>query len=609
MVELRRSFFPERLPRSPTAAGLVSVPALPRVPDESARILQAGGALAEGLAQSGKAVAAVIQRDNQLKYAQETAQAAQQIGNFHLGVPAIQQRMVEENVPYLERSEYLKQYGQELRDELLANVPKRLQTAASAEMTTALARLMSQQTSLASAQFVDEHKQTFPNLVDMLSRQLVAADPRQFPAIEQSISAIGTAYVQAGILSQGLVNTYIQQAHDRAMTQRTQAAILAQPQAMDEHLTRLAAGQAGLPGLPVPPPQDLYALAQQARSQVRQDVEAFERNEQRAAADLSKVQDQHAINLENRLLETNLTLDEARQVGADARKLGEQGLLKPGPHGQILREARTMEKALLEGPAVTDAAIKRRMLIELHGEHGGASLDVLRTQVVQWLEDRQISVKDAQDWLGEITRQREANYYTHDPLYKEARQFLDQSVNYLNNISFSSSANRQEVEEVQSRVANALEAYSARMREIWTREGPPGVKAQAMVEARAVQERFGVTPREVLNYFPEPPVLQAVPRTGTLEERYTAAKQALAASTLTDSEKADQYRLLRERQILETQVEKSEAAEARLKQQQEQKARQQSGTAGTPSPTGPIQGPPPPPVYQQRPSRSRFPLP
>ncbi|MCI0440017.1 MAG: hypothetical protein L0177_12945, partial [Chloroflexi bacterium] len=50
---------------------------------------------------------------------------------------------------------------------------------------------------------------------------------------------------------------------------------------------------------------------------------------------------------------------------------------------------------------------------------------------------------------------------------------------------------------------------------------------------------------------------------GTVEERYTEASQRLLAdTTLPGAEKARQYRLLRHRQILETQVERGERSTA-----------------------------------------------
>lgn len=584
MVELSRSFLRERLSRQAPASTLAGVPALPRIPDESARFAQAGEALAAGLQAAGTAAAAFISRDNRLKQAQETAQAAQQIGNFQLGLAPLEAQMVTENVPYLERPDYLKTHGQELIDTLVDTVPERLQTAFQAEATQQLARLVLHQQSVASQQFVDEQKTSFASVIDLLARQRVSSDPRQHPAIDASLYALRDNYVQSGILTQGYADVVIRKAIDTTDTQRAQNAIIAQPQAMEEHLTQLAAGQAGLPNLPIPPPQDLPELVRQAQTQVRQDLERFEHSERRAAQDLTRVQEQQAMRLESRLLQSDLTLDQVRQIGQETRTLGDKGLLRKEDHGQILRETRAMEQALLAGPAVTDPALTRRMLIALHGELGGENLDLLRDNVVQWLEDGRVSTKDAQAWFGDITRQRQANYYTNMPEYKEGRQFLDQAVNYLNNITFSDVANKQEIEILQNRVAFALQGYSQRMREIWERDGVRGVQAQAAQVARDVQAMFNATPREVLDFFPEPAILNQVPRGGTVDERYTEAYQRLQAAPLPNAEKAEQYRLLQQRQRLETQVERGEEA-----------LRRQPGPRASPGAPPPAAPPPRPP--------------
>lgn len=563
MVELSRTFLQQRLSRQPPAATLVGVPQQVRVPDDSGLAAQAGAALARGLQATSQVFTHLAERNLRLKNAQETAQTNQAMGEFQLGLAPVMQGIAQENVPLLERPEALRARGQELIDGLLDTVPQRLQSTFKAAATQQLARFVLLEQSSTSQQFVTEQHANIPALLSLRARELVSADESQLPALKHGLSVLASTYVDSGIITRPLADALVQESIDRALTERTQLAIITQPERMLGHLEDLANGGPGAPGLPVPPHKELLTLVRTAQMQVAQDVARFEADERIASRRLAQQQDAERIRLQDRLYKPDLTLDEARRIGAEIRTAGEQRLLTPEDHGILLRDHRAVEHALVEGPAVTDPETKRTMLINLHSDLGGKNLDTLRRAVVEGMTEGKINSKDAQSWLQEIDRQRQANYYTNIPAYKEGRQFLDQAVNYLNNIYVLSDENRAQVEQLQTRVAYALQSYSQEIRALWDQEGVRGVENRAQTIANEVATFFAVTPRSIMDFFPEPEVLRQVPAGVSVDERYTQAFQRLGANQrLTDAEKQAQYRLLRLRQTLETQVERFETSQS-----------------------------------------------
>lgn len=560
MVELSRSFIRERLQRTPTAAALVSVPAVPRVPDESGAMLRASATFTEGLAALGQSLSAFAARERQLAYAQDVAKTGEAVGQFQLGMAPLQQRMLETQVPALERPAYLRQHGEALIQTLAAGVPERMQPQFTAQATQDLARFVLAEQSAASRQFVSEQQQALPAVLDLVGRQLVGADDRQRPAILASLTAIGTSYAEAGIVSAPLAQALVRETVDRQDTIRTQQQIMANPAAMQQHLRDLSAGKPGTPGLPVPPAKDLADLTRQANQQVGQDLALLDREERQSEAKLRQTQDANMVRLQGRLYDPEISAQQVQRVQQEATTLAEQRQLSKEDHAQVMRETRTLTQTLQQGPAVTAPAAKIRILGRLYGgDPGGSGLDALREDVLQGMLDGQINLKDGTDWLKEIANQRQANYYTKIPAYDEGREFLQVTVNYLSKMSFLPNVNKKAVEEMQSRTAYALQLYSERIRDVWQRDGVRGVEAQAAPLAREVQTYFGVTPLQVLQHFPPPTVLTEAQGT-TVEERYTDAARRLQAMDLPESERANQYRLLQERKVIELQVERNNPA-------------------------------------------------
>lgn len=557
MVELSRSFLNRRLERTPPAATLSGVPGLPRIPDDSGALAQASATFAQGLAALGKAAGQIAERDLQLKRADEVAKAGQALGQFGMGMATVQQGLVESNMPALDRPQALRTGGEELIQTLVQTVPPRAQERFKAEATQALARMVLSEQSSAATQFVHEQKAALPPLLDLLGRQLVGADDRQRPAILQSMTATATSFAEAGIVPAPLAQALVREAVDRNDTLRTQQAIVAQPAAMQQHLTDLAAGKPGTPGLPVPPAKDLADLKRAADGQVGQDLARLDRDERDADKKLRQIQDANMLKLQDRLAQPDLTTQEVQRLRQEATTLAEQRLLSPTDHGMVMRDTRTLTKALQEGPAQTDPAVKRSILITLYGgELGGQNLDLVKDHLMQWIDEGKVNLKDGQEWMQEITRQRQANYYTKIPAYDEGRDFLQMTVNYLSKISVVPGADKKAIEEMQSRTAYALQTYSERVRSVWEREGIRGVEAQAAAIAREVQTYFSLTPPQVLAHFPPPPALAQAEGT-TVAERYTDAARRLQAMDLPDSERANQARLLQERRVIEEQVERN----------------------------------------------------
>lgn len=563
MVELARTFRREPLARQPGSSTLVGVPALPRVPDDSGLLAQAGATFAKGLYALSDAAAAINERDRKLKQAEEVAQSAKAVGEFQLFMATVPQQMQEQNVPALQRPDYMKTFGQGQIDTLAQDLPTRVQTAFRAQATQDLARMVFNQQSVASQQFVDEQRTGLPAILAMVATQRVTADERQLPGIDQSLSAIATSYAEAGIISAPLGSALVREAIDKTNTQRAQQAIIANPAAMQHHLTQLAAGRPGTPGLPVPPAKDLPDLKRAADVQMSQDLQRMDREERQSAAKLSQVQDANMQRLQNRLYDSNVTAQEVQRIEAETKQLADQGLIDKTDQAQVLRETRALTQTLSQGPAVTAPAWKVRIMGRLYGsEQGGGGLDALRDDVLQGMVDGQVNIKDGMDWLKEIQNQRQANYYTKIPAYDEGREFLKIATNYLANLNvFMPGADKKAIEQMQSRVAHAFQVYSDRIRGVWERDGVRGVEAQAALIAREVQTLFSVTPQEVLNHFPAPKALADAEGT-TIEERYTDAARRLQGMDLPDSERAKQYQLLQERRVIEEQLLRNNPAAA-----------------------------------------------
>lgn len=624
MVELSRSFFRDRLQRQPAAASLVSVPAVARVPDESGAMLRATATFTEGLTALGQSLSAEAARARQLAYAQDVAKTGEAVGKFQLGMAGIQQQMVEQNVPALERPAYLQQHGEELSATLVGGVPERQQQAFKAQTTQDLARFVLAEQSTASRQFVTEQQQALPALLDLVGRQLVSADDRQRPAILASLTAIGTAYAAAGIISAPLAQALVRETVDRQDTVRTQQQIVAQPSVMRQHLRDLAAGKAGVPGLPVPPAKDLPDLVRQAEQQVAQDVARFDREEREAADRLRQRQDAQMIRLQDRLYQAGVDVREVQRVQQEATTLAQQRELSKDDHGTIMRESRTLLYALQQGPVVSSPGVKARIITRLYGSDlSGSGLEAMKEEIFAGMTAGEVNFQDGQTWLQEISRQREANYFTKVPEYQENLKFLNATVNYLSDYKRNPTVNQEAVARLEMRTAHAMQDYSERMKAIWERDGRREVERQAPQVARDVLARNGLTPPEVLDYFPEPAILQQVPPTGDIGTRYDLAFGRLATDPMPEAQKVEIYRQLRTRQRLEEAVEASLSSEeratrlAKQRQEAERLRREQESRpappALPPSPAPPPgQGPSLPPegrVFPPAPSRPPAPMP
>lgn len=595
MVELSRVFNRERLQRQPSSATLVGVPALPRVPDESGLYAQAGATFARGLQALSETMSAIDYRNRKLREAQETAQTAEQVGNFHLGMAPIQQRMVEQNIPALDRPTYLREQGQALIDSLVEQVPTRTQTAFKAQATQDLGRFVLAEQSRATQQFVDEQKTALPALLALVGQQLVTADDRQRPGIEQSLTAIATSFAEAGAVSAPLASALVRETIDKTTTQKAQNAIVAQPQTMLTHLQQLAAGKPGVEGMPVPPAKDLPALVGQAQSQVRQDLERVDREERRAAYDQRQIQDATMGRLQARLYQPSLNAQEVQRIEQETNRLTQQRQLRPEDQGTILRETRTLQQTLAQGPQQSDPGLKTRVITNLYGgQMGSDGMDALKEEILQGMLDGKVNLKDGQEWLQELKNQRTANYYTSIPAYQEGKQFLDRTVNYLADYKRNPQVNQEALARLESKSAYALQEYSREMRLIWQQGGVAAVEAQAPEVARRVMRHWAVTPREVLDYFPEPAPLRLQPPGLPLEERYTNAYNRLHDAPMPDADKAELYRILRSRQALEEEVIRSEAAEEQRAARERQQGPGGTGRAPVPPPAPPPPTPPPP---------------
>lgn len=528
---------------------------VPVVPQRGVPLGMAG-ALSGAVQQVGAQAQQVGDLLERQRQAQDVLDATQTAQEYQIRA---QERFAEmaENGDFRTLPEDMEREGRVLMADLGQGLSPRAQQRFQIQATGFLANLHAKALGVQSARRDEQKRFVFQQALTEHTRGIVEAENPADAAYHQAaLTQTFRDAVEVGLINGQEAAKAVQGATDQAELQKVRTAARLRPTAVLTKLQEQAnAGKDLIAGVPI------ADVIDEVRQQVRADAVEVERQERHAARKVVQDQEDAAVLIRSELYDPALTLETVRTLRTKINTLGQQRRLSETDHAALVQDAATFEKALVRGPVVTDPTVERRALILLHGELSGNNLDLFKDQVVQWLDDGRVGMEQAQKWFTAIDQQRQANHYSNMPAYKEARDFLRTTVNFLSNMSLMPGANEKTAEQLQSRMAYALQTYSETMQLLWQQEGPRAVEQRAFEEARRIQALFNVTPPEVLESFPIPPALQGV-QGATVDERYQHAYSRLQAMDLSDAERAEQFRLLQQRQVIERQIELGAANKA-----------------------------------------------
>lgn len=130
---------------------------------------------------------------------------------------------------------------------------------------------------------------------------LNAQSPYEAMVAQERMENTAQQMVDAGLARGIPARERIRKTMEEVEMQSTQRAIRVDPKAMVPHLTAIAAGKPGTPGLPVPPPQMVAQLLDDAQNELREARETVHRGDVQAERDEQKRQDKVEVDLTNEL--------------------------------------------------------------------------------------------------------------------------------------------------------------------------------------------------------------------------------------------------------------------------------------------------------------------
>lgn len=398
-------------------------------------------------------------------------------------------------------------------------------------------------------EFVETAQEGLSTVLATFNRQeLSVTDPVALQALQASRTAVVEQFVQARVFSAGAGAALLHTSNDALDDAKFQRAIRAQPDVLTAHLTALTRGEAGIPGLPVPPPDKLPGLLDTAHKEYDAWLRREEHAELVATRKLRGTQDTTASQYRTRLYTPDITTQELAALYQEASTALGQGGLEEGDgreilsHIQALTDKRQEEQRRREQEGRSEARAAAAAQREIRRDaqdrtRGDAALliegaekpeDFARAKDYVIAHKAQLSGTDMSTLLGRVNTRQDSTNYTNRDSYREGRDLIVGGA--------LPGGGRVEVvmerlsPSLKVRLNTALDIYSQTMEQVHGKDGYRGVDQNARTEAQRVrdlyfpqgEEREGADAINPLRFLPQRPAdLQGLAYPEALEKLET----------------------------------------------------------------------------------------